>query len=232
MKIKVFTLFSIVFILLGCRDYNSLQPTSISSVTDFMKFTSSVDFKNQIDKLKTLSPEQLKKWNDSNVILSILDMKNDNYSTGGRVSVDSSQLALYDEMLDPIFASILNKNGEFSVGDLFIRITPDIVFMSTFDKIDKVRALDPFAFLNVQPNKTIIQDGIKIGRVYHERTSLAGGRTLFNGVDHTIYDWDDRHRSATVIYNDNWLIYKSIGCKVKFQNKRWWGGWWQDDTDA
>ena len=91
--------------------------------------------------------------------------------------------------------------------------------------------MDPKNYATLAINKSIVEQGITIGRVSHLLTKSPNARLLFNGVDHTIYDWDGSHRSATVIFNDNWIVYRSIGTKVKFQNKRWWGGWWQDDTD-
>ena len=212
----------------------AVSPTELFTVeNDRVAFKTANDFGKQIQALKKLSPSDLISWNDKSNVTSLFEVAQNKeaLSANARVSSENqSQADLSDAVNDKYFASLLNSNGEFSIGNKVIRITPNIVFIGNKSLADRIRKLDATKYANLLPNKFIVDQGIIIGRTNHLSNSKA--RMAFNGVDHTIYNWDGSHRVATVIYNDNWLVYRSIGTKVKFQNKRWWGGWWEDNTDA
>lgn len=233
------------FILLGsmligasCHQEEVTAPvaTSVDHFTvdnELVSFKSAADFRSQIKELQKLSPSDLIAWNKKTSVTSLFEVAQSKDSSRARVAAEGqSQADLSDAVHDKYFASLLNSNGEFCIGKKIIRITANVVFIGDKASADQVRAMDPSRYSNLAPNKFITEKGVLIGRASHLAKNNANARMAFNGVDHTIYEWDGSHRVATVIYNDNWLAYRSIGTKVKFQNKRWWGGWWEDNTDA
>nr|WP_293843076.1 hypothetical protein [uncultured Arsenicibacter sp.] len=198
-------------------------------------FKSANDFKNQISLLSKMSLNELNNWNQNSSFISLFKNIQAKTPLNARQAsaTDTNYNSLEDIVNDKYFASILNKDGEFIIGNSQIRVTPEIVFIGDVSKYNEIHSKNPANYLHINPNNYIKENDIIIGRAGHLDATASGGRTaLFNGIDHSIYDWDNTHRSATVIYNDNWFVYRSIGCKVKFQNKRWWGGWWQANTDA
>jgi hypothetical protein len=182
--------------------------------------------------LSKMSDAALLEWNRSIGIRSVFEDQIDEPNANARVASTTSPEALADVMHDSRFGSVVNSAGEFRIGDLQIRITPNFVFMGHKSTVETIRKKDPNQYAKLLPNKTLTENGIIVGRVSHLDKSVQNGRVAFNGIDHSIYDWDGTHRSATVIYNDNWFVYRSLGTKVKFQNKRWWGGWWEADTEG
>lgn len=160
--------------------------------------------------------------------------------TGNYIDTNSNLYKLAMSVQDQNFASILDENGEFAIEDYLIKVTPEIVFLGKSYNQNLIEQLNPDDYLYLNNNQYFMNsDSIYIGRVSHipqlnssARIGSSDGIAVFNQIHHTIFDWDNKHRSATVVYNDNWLIYASIGTKVKFENKKWWGGWWQEATDG
>jgi hypothetical protein len=250
--VYAFLVLGSVVVGISCRQETAIiapkQPTTVHSdlftvENDQIVFKSAADFGQQIKSLTKLTEINLSKWNRSVDFTSLYEVREQQEKNetllGARQSAAVSN-DLSEVMEDPYFASLLNKDGEITIGELLIRVTADIVFVGKKTKntndnsetSDKIRKKDPSKYLYISKNKFVTDDGILVGRVYHLEQSARGARAAFNGITHSIYMWDDTHRSATVIYNDNWLVYRSLGCKVKFQNKRWWGGWIEQDTDA
>jgi hypothetical protein len=228
--------FVVIVTGLACQkaEVNPNQPSSQLNLNEHfniengrVNFKTSEDFKKQIEILNDFTSAELLQWNGRVGVNSLYELQLSTTTPNARAEEVPGNETLSEAVSDPHFASLLNQNGEFSIGTKIIRISPTVVFIADKSGANQVRDLNPSDYQMVRTNKFIVLNGIQIARPSHLSLPIRSGHTEFNGIDHSIYDWDDSHRSATVIYNDNWLIYRSIGTKVKFQNKRWWGGWWQ-----
>jgi len=234
-------IFSVLTVVSCQKDVVVPDSPSVQAQSDYFTvensrivFGSANDFKSQIQSLRKLSTDELSTWNEKIKVQSLFEVSQEKEAltnTNGRLSANDEE-ELNEIVNDKHFASILNSDGEFVIGKQVIRVTPNIVFIGNKSLATQIRQMDPKKYADLAVNKHIVDQGVIVGRVSHLPAKSANARVSFNGVDHTIFDWDGSHRTATVIYNDNWLVYRSIGTKVKFQNKRWWGGWWEDNTDA
>lgn len=54
---------------------------------------------------------------------------------------------------------------------------------------------------------------------------------IFGPTKKCISNFDDSHRVKTKFWDQNYLVYKSIGVSVKHQTKKAFGIWWTTDTD-
>lgn len=213
----------------------AVTPSGVAYTVEdgMLVFRDSKSMRQQIEQFQSFSDKELTDWNATIGFTSVYEQQiqsSTGAASGRSGSTTDAQLSQY--VHDTYLASLLNEAGEFAIGKRVIRITPSIVFIGPKSKLAAIRKLDPAAYNSLAVGRHIVENGITIGKAAHLAGPLANGRLAFNGVDHTIFEYDGSHRVATVIYNDNWYVYRSLGTKVKFQNKRWWGGWWEDNTDA
>ncbi|MFN4145146.1 MAG: hypothetical protein ACK4GN_04925 [Runella sp.] len=156
--------------MLSCKQ----NPTGISpdkvlqSQTNFftiedgrINFANAASFEQQIRALQGLSDEELTKWNAQTKIESLFKIQRSDENKNARASgeVPENDNGLSEFVNDPYFASLINKDGEISIGKQVVWITPDVVFIADKSKLSEMKKLAPL-FCRLKPHHKPMQIGV------------------------------------------------------------------------
>ena len=190
-------------------------------------------FEELIKSLDGKNEEELVRWSDQMGYKSLVSSQIS--TSSARIWAGDDLFPEPDEFIsDSRLASMLNTKGEIVIGDLKFRVTEEVTYMYEPNKEDVVNRLsiheidgkiDYESFTEVAP-------GVWAGKVSRQATSSQpNGRIKWLGKrDEKHHYFRSDRRFVAVTWNENYLIFASVGSKTKNQNRNA-GIWWRSNAN-
>lgn len=162
----------------------------------YLTFKNSEAFKNTMDIILKKPERELSQWNQSI-----------NFTNSLRSSYEQDSILASDRLIpDPYFASVVNKQGMFAIGDTLHRITENYEYALKNGE----NTLNTLLSIQSSDEAQSIQ-GIKIHRVTGIKESKSGNSVSFTGKQSRYYEQcnDGRpNRVELAVMTRNYLVYQ------------------------
>jgi len=154
--------------------------------------------------------------------IDFVSLRSDTERLAEELGKDIDELEVVE---DPFFATVLNPDGEFQVGDVVYKITRNYVYQVSEENLDY---LSPIFLRNpehvVLTQKTVHDPVVETYEVERVNTELA--KTSGRRDSCTSY-FSDRRRIKGQAWLSNWGVYMSATTEIESQRKSWFR-WWHN----
>ena len=199
----------LVVIFTNCKNEEDLKRDSQQE--EFLKvengiifFKDRCEFENTMYLLHSIGSEKLSAWEKEigfgNSLRSYVEMNSDNFDPEREI------------IPDPFFASVVNKDGIFAIGDTVHKLTFDTEYVTTIENLPKLREVKKGNAISKAISSEVIKE-FPISRKIGTNDGLKSISGMFLeevwspcGIEHIsphLYHWCT-----------NTLVYASIGIKI------------------
>ncbi|MYC03488.1 MAG: hypothetical protein F4120_09600 [Rhodothermaceae bacterium] len=155
--------------------------------------------------------------------IDFVSLRSDTERLAEELGKDIDELEVVE---DPFFATVLNPDGEFQVGDVVYKITRNYVYQVSEENLDY---LNPIFLRNpehvVLIQKTAYDPVVETFEI--ERANVDLGKTSDRRDSCTSSFGGERRRIKGQAWISNWLVYISATTEIESQRKRWFR-WWHN----
>ena len=229
-KIKFAYLLALIssILTISCSDDNfnnedtidaSINSDGLYVENNIIHFTSMADFKATIDYLMSIDADRLGEWEETIGFNNSMRKYYENWVNSEPETIDDR----WSIISDPVFASIVNSQGIYSVGDTIHIITYDMEYLITDGDYSKLNMLSDLDILKSTDKSILVYP---IERKYSEYDLKWAG---WKSIEKEVGIWD--RRAQLKAWNDTYVGYASCGMRIvgRQQFKNIWGKWkWKD----
>ncbi len=250
-KTVAITPVAILFSFYGCQKDDSIfesKKTQLGEVSDSLvavfantgikfpkvvegrlAFASEQEYISYIDRLSNINMGDLNDFARMNcfISLNLYEQLDDEAYLSAQVSDDE-----FVDIGDPYFKSVLNVNKEFQIDNKIVKVTNNFVFVFTigrFDQVQKFKEDFTTGGVNIEIDSTLQYS--KDLLVYRVVPIQGGDKVLFRKNETEIKSNAFGHSNKRIVlqqWHENWLLHKTTGLKIEFQQKKNVGNGWKN----